>query len=63
MLLTNLQNKAKKGPTVPVEIYPLFFAMGLAGCSALYFTSKKFTNKTGDLRLTRQGKKAEEETH
>ncbi|AOW06488.1 hypothetical protein B0I72DRAFT_135464 [Yarrowia lipolytica] len=56
--LAQQANKApKKGIKVPVEIYPLFFAMGLAGCSALYFSTKKFTH--GDLRLTRQGKKAE----
>lgn len=32
----------KKGLGIPVELTPLFLAMGIAVCSAIYFSSKKF---------------------
>ncbi|QLG71312.1 hypothetical protein HG535_0B03510 [Zygotorulaspora mrakii] len=39
-----LLNQAKKGSGlgIPVELTPLFFAMGLALASGTYFTYKKF---------------------
>ncbi|KAH3901666.1 probable UPF0495 protein YPR010C-A [Saccharomycodes ludwigii] len=42
-VLMNSANKAKKGGiNIPVELTPLFAAMGIAIASACYFTYKKF---------------------
>ena len=35
--------KKSTGPGIPVELTPLFFAVGVALCSGTYFTYKKFT--------------------
>ncbi|EGV61017.1 hypothetical protein PSN45_002130 [Yamadazyma tenuis] len=41
-----LMNAAKKSnkPPVPVEMYPLFFAVGIAVSSACYFTYRHFAH-------------------
>ncbi|EDO17795.1 hypothetical protein Kpol_541p37a [Vanderwaltozyma polyspora DSM 70294] len=48
-----LLNAAKKssGSGVPVELTPLFFAMGVALCSGVFFTYKKFAYDDS-LRIT-----------
>lgn len=49
-----LLNQAKKGSGlgIPVELTPLFFAMGLALASGTYFTYKKFAHDES-LRITK----------
>lgn len=48
-----LFNAAKKpGLKLPVELTPLFLAMGIAVASAIYFSAKHLTS--GDLRVGRK---------
>ncbi|SCU89330.1 LAFA_0E17326g1_1 [Lachancea sp. 'fantastica'] len=51
-LLLNATQKQKPGIGIPVELTPLFLAMGVALCSATWFTYKKFRFDTS-LRVGR----------
>ncbi|KAH3680406.1 hypothetical protein WICMUC_000337 [Wickerhamomyces mucosus] len=50
--LFNAAKKSSSSFSIPVELTPLFVAMGVAVASASWFTYKKFAHD-GSLRLTR----------
>lgn len=43
-VLLNAAKKQSSGPKVPVEMYPLFAAVGVAVTSACYFTYRHFAH-------------------
>ncbi|CAI4053398.1 hypothetical protein N7582_005713 [Saccharomyces uvarum] len=43
-LLLNTAKKSSGGYKIPVELTPLFLAMGVALCSGVFFTFKKLRN-------------------
>ncbi len=49
-VLLNAAKKSSSGPSLPVEMYPLFAAMGVAVASGFFFTYRHFAHDK-ELRL------------